>query len=59
MLYEVLEPDLLCEEGRHFRFLDLFQATVNRSELSKDGVHMEPFWYDLIILYLLQVICVS
>ncbi len=43
VLYVVLEPDLLREEGRHFGFLDLFQATVNRSEWSKDGVHMEPF----------------
>ncbi len=59
LVYKELEPDLLLENGRHFGFLDLFQASVNRSEWSYDGIHMEPFWYDLIMSYLLQVFCVS
>ncbi len=58
-VYKELEPELLREAGRYFGFFDLFQASINRSEWSFDGTHMQPFWYELIMSYLLQLFCVS
>ncbi len=57
--YKELEPELTRDAGRHFGFLDLFKASRNRSEWSHEGVHMEPFWYEVIMSYFLQVFCVS
>ena len=59
VVYKELEPDLTSDAGRHFGFLDLFKASRNRSEWSHEGVHMEPFWYEVIMSYFLQVFCVS
>ena len=58
-VYKGLESDLVRDDGRHFGFLDLFKASRNRSEWSHEGVHMEPFWYEVIMSYFLQVCCAS
>ena len=59
VVYTELEPDLVSDAGRHVGFLDLFKASHNRGEWSEEGVHMVPFWYEVIMSYLLQVFCVS
>ena len=59
ILYQVLEPDLLKENGRIFSFLDVFEASVSRAEWSTDGVHMFPIWYENVMTMFWETFCNS
>ena len=59
ILYKVLEPDLLKDNGRIFSFLDLFEASVSRGAWSTDGVHMENVWYENVMTMFWETFCNS
>ena len=46
ILYEILEPDLLRNDGRVFSFLDVFEASLPHAAWCTYGVHMKPVWYE-------------
>lgn len=59
VIYEELASDLEHDNRRHYGFLDLFQASQDRGEWSKDGVHFQTFWYELMMSYVLQLFCMQ
>ena len=59
ILYEVLEPDLLKENGRIFSFLDVFEASVSRAAWSYDGIHMHAVWYENVMTMFWETFCNS
>ena len=59
ILYQILEPDLLKDNGRTFSFLDLYEASVSRGEWSTDGIHMQPVWYENVMTMFWETFCNS
>jgi hypothetical protein len=59
ILYEVLERDIVSDEGRIFSFLDLFEASLSRVTWSTDGVHMKPVWYENVMTMFWETFCNS
>ena len=59
ILYQILEPDLLKDNGRIFSFLDVFEASVSRAAWSTDGIHMQPVWYENVMTMFWETFCNS
>ena len=59
VLYDVLEPDLLKDNGRIFSFLDVFEASVSRATWSNDGIHMQAVWYENVMTMFWETFCNS
>ena len=60
VVFNVTKPLMVQEHSNVLPFLDM--QSVSRGvvkELNMDGVHMKPLWYDVIISYLLQMLCES
>jgi hypothetical protein len=59
VLYKVIEPDLLQPNGRILSFLDLFEASLPRSDWCVDGVHMTSEWYINVLTMFWETYCNS
>ena len=59
ILYEILEPDLLRDDGRVFSFLDVFEASLPHADWCTDGIHMKPIWYENVMTMFWETFCNS
>ena len=59
ILYEILEPDLLRNDGRVFSFIDVFEASLPHASWCTDGVHMKPVWYENVMTMFWETFCNS
>ncbi len=57
VLYDVISDQLVGQSGRVIGFLDLIQASSSRESWCLDGVHLKSVWYDVMMSYLMELIC--
>ncbi len=59
ILYAKTEHQLLNASSGISGFLDLYQASLDRGDWYKDGVHLQQVWYKTMAAYILELIYVT
>ena len=58
-LFKALLPELRQDNSTFATFFDLYAMSKDVLRWSKDGIHLKNTWYDIVISYVFQMMCVD
>ena len=56
-LYKGIHSLLLEKPAQMRGFFDMIPVSLGKEEWTKDGIHMQPIWYQQVTKYILQLLC--